>query len=133
MTLLRQSQTARNWVEWVSVPRCSILYGLTKSFYVSRVVRGFFHEKWSEISAGLGWLGSIRVHEFLVLFKTILSSNYLSKAIMSRDLYMFYPIFQDHFFAIKNFFFIKICFVIKNRLWRRINKECRKMFVSRTL
>ena len=34
-----------------------------------------FSWNWSEIRAGLGWFGRVRVYEFLVLFKTILSSN----------------------------------------------------------
>ena len=66
---------------------------------------------------GLGWLGSVKVHEFLELFKTILSSNYCTHAIISRGLYMFCHIFEDQFF-VKKFFNRKICpdfcFVIKS-------------------
>ena len=61
-------------------------------------------------------------------------SRYRTRAIISRGLYIYYPIFEVHFFVFKEFFFQKILFfcmfsvqerfLIKSGLWWRVYGSC---------
>ena len=51
----------------------------------------------------------------------------LTRAIITRGLYIFYPIFEDHFFVFKEFFFRKFCpyvwLVFKSSLYSRADYD----------
>ena len=75
-----------------------------------------------------------RVYQFTLLYRLIvwyfaMPSNYRTCAIISRGLYIYYPISKDHFFVLRRFFqkILSLCIAciqerlrIKSGLWWRV-------------